>query len=91
MAGEAPLGGERGPHGPGRAAKGGEEGVTLSVDLYAAALLDRVAQDRSMIVPDGRIPVASSCSSRVEPSMSVNRKVTVPVGSSADPGLGRDD
>ena len=38
-----------------------------------------------MIVPDSRIPVAQLLQQPVEPSMSVNRKVTVPVGSSADP------
>ena len=41
-----------------RPGRDGEEGVTLGVDLDAAALLNRVAQDRCMIVPDSRIPVA---------------------------------
>ena len=55
-----------------------EERVALGLDDDAAVRLDRVAQQR--VVPrDDRRPAVvepTACSRRVEPSMSVNRKVT---------------
>ena len=60
-----------------------EEGVALRVDLDAAVAVDRLADDAVVLGQRrrrSRRPARAS--SRVEPSMSVKRKVTVPVGSS---------
>ena len=59
-----------------------EEGLALVIDLTAASLFDRFPQDLLMLGEDGSVPLAQLLQSRVEPSMSVNRNVTVPVGSS---------
>ena len=72
-----------------RSRKSDEEGVALRIHLDATVRAERVAQDAAMIRERLGISAApSSCSSRVEPSTSVKRKVTVPEGRSrSTPGL----
>ena len=62
--------------------EGDEERVALRVDLDAAVPLRTPRAARAGARRALRVPLAGSWSSRVEPSMSVKRKVTVPVGSS---------
>ena len=65
------------------AREGEEERVPLCVDLDAGAFPERLAEHSPVLgqhVRRRRRP--SSVSSRVDPSMSVKRNVTVPVGSS---------
>ena len=64
-----------------RDAKRDEERVALRIDLDATVRGERLAQDAPVLLEDVRVPSPSSWSSRVDPSMSVNRNVTVPVGS----------
>ena len=72
-----------GGHGVGRAREGDEERVALRVDLDPVVLRAKPPAARGGARrARRRTPSPSSCSSRVEPSMSVKRKVTVPVGSS---------
>ena len=65
--------------------EGDEEGVALRVDLDAA-VRERQASRRSRAgarqAPSAYASAPSSCRSFVEPSTSVKRKVTVPVGRS---------
>ena len=69
---------------PGRRRERDEERVALRVDLDAAVPRERLAQNPPVLGERARVPSGpSSCSSRVDPSMSVKRNVTVPVGSSA--------
>ena len=78
----ARLGG--GSDGVGRSRKRDEEGVALRVDLDTAVPGERVPQRPGGARRAGRrSPAPCSCRSRVEPSTSVKRKVTVPAGSSA--------
>jgi hypothetical protein len=49
VAGQASLGGHRGPDRPHRAGEGGEERVALGADLDPAAVPDRLAQDRRVL------------------------------------------
>ena len=67
-----------------RRREGDEEGVALRVDLDSAVRGERLAQDPAMLGERlARIaPRPVRASSRVEPSTSVNRKVTVPEGRS---------
>jgi hypothetical protein len=61
----------------------GEERVTLRVDFPSATRLEALAQDALMLREDRVVARAELARSRVEPSISVKRKVMVPVGSSA--------
>ena len=58
VGGQTPLGGGRGPDGSHRAAEHREERVAHGADLHPAALGDRPANDRGMLVPDSRVPIA---------------------------------
>jgi hypothetical protein len=64
------------------ASKHGKEGVAFSAYLAAVALGDRRPQDGVVPFLDCAVFSPSCSSSRVEPSTSVNRKVTIPVGRS---------
>ena len=61
-----------------RRLKRNEERVTLRVDLVAAVRREGGPQDPLLLGQNLRVLAARRWSSRVEPSMSVNRKVTVP-------------
>ena len=78
---ERALGFDRGVGRVLRAREREEEGVALRVDLGAAVAVHRAAHDPPVVVHDRAYSSPSSCSNRVEPSMSLNRKVTVPPGS----------
>ena len=81
MLGERDLRGGAGLDRRAGAAEDDEERVALRVDLDAAALGEGRAQELVMRREHVAVAVAASfLSRRVEPSMSVNRKVTVPVG-----------
>jgi hypothetical protein len=68
----------------GRTREGDEERVPLGVDLDPAVPLERVAKRaRRCSARASAYASPSSCSRRVDPSMSVKRKVTVPAGRSA--------
>jgi hypothetical protein len=82
VGGEAPLGGGRRPDRPKRAAERDEEGVPVGADLDPAGLGDGSPDDRGVLVLDAAYRAPILWSRPVEPSMSVNRNVTVPVGSS---------
>jgi hypothetical protein len=81
VGGQAPLGGHRGRDRRHRAGEGGEEGVALGADLDAVLVPDRPAQERRVLVADRRVGVAQLLEQPGRASMSVNRNVTVPVGS----------
>ena len=73
----------RGLERSGRGRERDEEGVALRVDLDAAVPVECLAQHAAVLGETPRVVLgAESCRSRVDPSMSVNRKVTVPRGSS---------
>ena len=63
-----------------RGAEDDEEGVALGADLAAAGSFDGRADAAAVLVEDAFVPRPRAASSRVEPSMSVKRNVTVPVG-----------
>ena len=68
------------PRRPPGAREDDEERVALGRDLDAAVARRRLAKDRLVALEERPPAGPSACASRVEPSMSVNRKVTVPVG-----------
>ena len=70
--------------------EGGEEGVALGVDLAAAARGERGPEQPAVVARARcRRPRRPAAAARVEPSMSVNRNVTVPAGSAPSlDGLG---
>ena len=73
-----------------RAAERDEERVALRVDLLAARLLEGPAQEPAVRREQVSVGVAELPEEAVEPSMSVNRNVTVPLGrSSMDLSLAR--
>ena len=74
------LGGDRAGHGVPGPLEREEEGVSLRVDLAAARVGQLLAQDPAMLAVHVAVAVSSCSSSRVEPSMSEKRKVTVPPG-----------
>jgi hypothetical protein len=80
--GEVVLSGRRRCDGVRRPLEGNEERIDLRIHLDAAVAAERIPEDAPVLRQDLRIPVSEPCSSRVEPSMSVNRNVTVPAGSS---------
>ena len=79
--GQPRLGGRGRRQGSGRRGERDEERVALRIDFDAAVRSERRAQDAPVFRERFGVPLApSSSSSRVEPAMSVNRNVTVPVG-----------
>ena len=83
--GEAALARRRGEHGVPRLAEGDEERVALRVDLLPVVLGERCPQNPPVVGQHLAVRSRSCFSRRVEPSTSVKRKVTVPLGSSAIP------
>jgi hypothetical protein len=81
--GVSPLGDCGGSQGRVCAGEGEEERVSMGVDLTAIARFRRLSQDAPVVGQNGAVPLPSRLSSRVDPSISVKRKVTVPRGSSA--------
>ena len=78
----ARAGPARPPDRAGRGREGDEERVALRVDLTAARVRERRAQEpRCSASSVAYSALPSRASSSVEPSTSVNRNVTVPVGS----------
>ena len=69
------LGGRR--HRVLRARKGDEEGISLSVDLLAPGRRESLSQQALVLAEHRLIPLAQTLEELVEPSMSLNRKVTV--------------
>ena len=67
----------------GRAVEGGKVGVPLRVDDVTCVGPARVLDQAAVLRADLAVAVPSERKSSVDPSMSVNRKVTVPRGSSA--------
>jgi hypothetical protein len=62
--------------------EGREERIALRVHLLPVSRLEGVAQASVVLVQNRLVPVSQGLTSRVDPSMSVKRKVTVPDGSS---------
>jgi hypothetical protein len=62
-----------------------EERIALGVDLVTVESLNRLAEQPRVRGQDLAVAVAERCNSRVDPSISVNRNVTVPVGRSGIP------
>jgi hypothetical protein len=56
-----------------------EERVALRVDFLSAVPLERLAQKALVLGEESAYRSLSRAASRVEPSMSVKRKVTVPL------------
>ena len=65
-----------------RSAEGEEEALALGVHLPSAILLDGVSHELPVSREKTGVIVPSRLRRRVEPSMSVKTKVTVPTGSS---------
>ena len=78
----------RGGYRPRRCGERDEECVALRVDLDAAVGCECLPEQPAVLRERLGVPVGPErVSSRVEPSMSVKRKVTVPVGNSGRIGL----
>ena len=82
MAAQCPLYRQRAQDGLLRAGERDEERVALRIDLVARVADDGRADQTPVIGQNLHVPSRSAFTSRVEPSMSLNRKVTAPLGSS---------
>ena len=81
MASKRSLSLHRAGYGFARAREGKEERVALGVDLAGAALAERVAEDAPLLAQNRGVTIPEPpAGARVEPSTSVKRKVTVPLG-----------
>jgi hypothetical protein len=83
LAREAALGGLRRAHSSASAREDEEERVALRVDLVAPGLLEHRPEQPLMLEQHLAVVVAELLQQAGHPSMSVKRKVTVPLGSSA--------
>ena len=84
MRGQLPLGLDRRRHGVARRAKRAEQRIALRINHLTLRGCDRVLQQTRVLGQDGRVAIAAQTLQQlVEPSMSVNKKVTVPLGSPA--------
>ena len=79
---ERALCGDRRRDGVGGALEGDEEGIALSIDLAAAMGIEDFAQETAVLRAEVAVRRAVLRDSSVEPSISLKRKVTVPLGSS---------
>jgi hypothetical protein len=77
------LGDEGGPEGFRGGGEGGAEGVPHRLEDEAPVGFDGFLQNLVVAGEGKRMADGSRSQRRVEPSMSVNRKVTVPVGKTA--------